>query len=613
MTELTLDALRPRFAAQYLLDRELGRGGMGIVFLARELSLDRLVAIKLLPPALAQDPAIRERFLREARTAAQLSHPNIVPIYRADTADELVYFAMGYVDGETLAERLASRGPLPPAEAVRILRETAWALAYAHARGVVHRDVKPENIMLERGTGRVTVTDFGIARDVRASALTADGMVMGSVHYMSPEQVAGTEIDGRSDLYALGVVAFQLLSGRLPFDAPQASAVLLMQATKAAPLLAEVAPTVPAGLALVVDRCLRKDPAERYVTGEALAEALTQALQQAQSGPSAAPDPILSENAAKAVWLRAAQLQADAAQRVQDRTAQAEAFATGVQPSAPTTGYRRLDVEAAAIEAGIGAEFVQLALAELPGERGAAGGALLAADDQGRERLATFIVGTSERSMQVTRTISGTPLRTLEAIGRIFPTHPWDLTFRDTVGGHPLDGGVLTFTVREITTGDYMGGGSGLSTLRYYLSVIDAYQLRVTLHPLATDPRRCEVTMTADLRSGVKKNAKIGFGLGVGLGGGGATIGMVVAAAKGALLLAAPLGLGIFAVMGGLMVGTYRWSFRWGLTRARRELEHLLDALQASLRSQDVFGAPATLPSPPQRGPDDDTIVLLSS
>ena len=610
MTELTLDDLRPRFAAQYLLDRELGRGGMGIVFLARELSLDRMVAIKLLPPALARDPDIRERFLREARTAAQLSHPNIVPIYRADTADELVYFAMGYVDGETLAERLASRGPLPPTEAVRILRETAWALAYAHARGVIHRDVKPENIMLERGTGRVTVTDFGIARDVRASALTADGMVMGSVHYMSPEQVSGGDLDGRSDLYALGVVAFQLLSGRLPFDAPQASAVLLMQATRAAPSLREAAPSVPAPLALVVDRCLRKDPAERYATGEALAEALTQALQQAQSGPSAVPDAILSEDAAKAVWLRAAQLQADAARRVQDRTAQAEAFATGVQPSAPTSGYRRVDVEAAAVEAGIGVEFVQLALAEVPADP-ARGGAPAAASE-GRDRFATLIVGTVDRSMQVTSTIHATPVRTLEAIGRIFPAYPWELSFQDTVGGHPLDGGVLTFAVRPLASGAVVTM-QGISMLRYYLSVIDAYQLRVTLHPLATDPKRCEVTITADLRPGVQKNAKVGFGLAVGLGGGGGALGIGLAAAKGALLLAAPIGLAAFAAIGGAMVGIYRLSFRHYLNRSRKELAALLDAVQGSVRSQDVFGAPAALPSPPQRGPDDDTTVLLSS
>jgi len=614
VTPLTLDSLRPRFASQYALERELGRGGMGVVFLARELSLDRLVAIKVLPPSLADDPAIRERFLREARTAAQLSHPNIVPIFRADAMDGLAYFAMGYVDGENLAERLTSRGPLPPTEAVRILREVAWALAYAHARGVVHRDVKPENIMLERGTGRVTVTDFGIARDVRAKNLTADGTVLGSVHYMSPEQVAGDALDGRSDLYALGVVAFQLLSGRLPFDAPQASAVLLMQATRAAPSLGEVAPGVPGALVQVVDRCLRKDPAERYATGEALAEALTQALQQAQSGPQATPDLVLSEEAAKAVWLRAAQLQADAARRVKDRTAQAEAFATGVHAASPTTGYRRTDVEAAAVEAGIGAEFVHLAMAELPGETTTPGDALVPVGDR-RDRLATFIVGTSERSMQVTRTIQATPVRTLETIGRIFPAHPWELNFRDTVGGHPLDGGVLTFAVREITSGDYVGG-RGLTSLRYYLTVIDAYQLRVTLHPRSGDPRQCDVTITADLRNGVKKNAKYGIGMGLGLGGGGAALGIGLSAAKGALLLAAPIGIGAFVVMGGLMVGAYRWTFRWGLTRARKELEAMLDALQASVRSQDVFGAPPPTPLPPPPGDDDGgaaSILLMSS
>ncbi len=614
MTPITLESLRPRFAEQYALERELGRGGMGVVFLAREISLDRMVAIKVLPPSLADDPAIRERFLREARTAAQLSHPNIVPIFRADAMDGLAYFAMGFVDGDNLAERLTSRGPLPPADAVRILREVAWALAYAHARGVVHRDVKPENIMIERGTGRVTVTDFGIARDVRAKNLTADGTVLGSVHYMSPEQVAGDVLDGRSDLYALGVVAFQLLSGRLPFDAPQASAVLLMQATRAAPSLGEVAPGIPGALVQVVDRCLRKDPAERYATGEALAEALTQALQQAQSGPQATPDPVLSEEAAKAVWLRAAQLQADAARRVKDRTAQAEAFATGVQPSAPTTGYRRTDVESAAVEAGIGAEFVQLALAEMPGEAPTPGEALVPVGDR-RDRIATFIVGTSDRSMQVTRTIRATPVRTLESIGRIFPAHPWELNFRDTVGGHPLDGGVLTFGVREITSGDYVGG-RGLTSLRYYLTVIDAYQLRVTLHPRSGDPRQCDVTITADLRNGVQKNAKIGMWMGLGLGGGGAALGIGLSVAAGAALVAIPVGAAALIGVGGTMIGLYRVTFRWGLKRARKELEAMLDALQASVRSQDVFGAPPPTPLPPPPGDDDDgaaAILMMGS
>jgi predicted Ser/Thr protein kinase len=606
VTPLTLESLRPRFAAQYALERELGRGGMGVVFLARELSLDRMVAIKVLPPSLADDPATRERFLREARTAAQLSHPNIVPIFRADAMDGLAYFAMGYVDGENLAERLASRGPLPPADAVRILREAAWALAYAHARGVVHRDVKPENIMLERGTGRVTVTDFGIARDVRAKNLTADGTVLGSVHYMSPEQVSGEGLDGRSDLYALGVVAFQLLSGRLPFDAPQASAVLLMQAMRAAPSLGELAPTVPAPLVQVVDRCLRKDPAERYATGEALAEALTQALQQAQSGPQAAPDLVLSEESAKAVWLRAAQLQADAARRVKDRTAQAEAFATGVQPSAPTTGYRRTDVAAAAVEAGIGAEFVQLALAELPAENPE-----LPVVVERESRFRRIVLGNVDQSMRVSRMIAASPRAVLESVGRVFPGPPHGLLFRDTVGGHPLDGGVLTFTVKPIVSGDYLGG-QGLSTLRYYLGVIDAYLLRVTLHPVPGDPRRCEVVITTDLRKGVNKNARVGLGIGGVTGGVGAAVGAAIAAAEGAALLAVPLAAGLLGMLGAGMIGLYRLGYRWGLRKARGELENLLDAVHADARSQDVFGVTSRMPALPTRPHDPDVGTFLS-
>src|SRR3954468_23664202 len=149
---------------RYSLERELGRGGMGVVYLAREVRLDRPVAIKLLPPELAAQERLRDRFLREARTAARLSHPYIVPIHAVDEAGDFVFYVMAYVDGETLAQRVAARGPLAAADATRIMREVAWALAYAHAQGVVHRDVKPANILLERGTERAMVTDFGIAR-----------------------------------------------------------------------------------------------------------------------------------------------------------------------------------------------------------------------------------------------------------------------------------------------------------------------------------------------------------------------------------------------------------------------------------------------------------------
>ena len=162
-------------------------------------------------------PPLRERFLREARTAARLSQPNIVPIFAVDEAGEFVFYAMAYVQGESLAERLASRqGPMPPAEAARILREVAWALAYAHAQGVVHRDIKPENILLEEGSGRAMVADFGIARLVEASGGTGVGEVLGTPDFMSPEQAAAEPVDGRSDLYALGVVGYNLLTGRLP-------------------------------------------------------------------------------------------------------------------------------------------------------------------------------------------------------------------------------------------------------------------------------------------------------------------------------------------------------------------------------------------------------------
>ena len=183
--------LQAALAGEYSLTRELGRGGMGIVYLARDVQLDRDVAIKVLPNHLARDTSARERFMREARTAAGLSHPHIVPIHRVGEAGGFVFFVMSYVEGETLGERLRSRVPLPPADAMRAMREVAWALAYAHGRGIVHRDVKPDNIMLEAGTGRALVTDFGIAHsggDTRPE--TEPGKITGTAHFMSPEQAA---------------------------------------------------------------------------------------------------------------------------------------------------------------------------------------------------------------------------------------------------------------------------------------------------------------------------------------------------------------------------------------------------------------------------------------
>ena len=274
-------------AGRYSLERELGRGGMGIVYLARDVRLDRPVAIKLLPPSLAAHHDLRERFIREARTAGRLSHPYIVPIHSVDEAGDFVFYVMAYVDGETVAERVAARGPMPPHDVARILREVAWALAYAHAQGVVHRDVKPANILLERGTGRAMVTDFGIARLVQTRGETSAGEVLGTPEYMSPEQAAGESIDGRSDLYALGIVGFFALTGTLPFTAPTSQAVLMQQLTKAPPAVAEVARGASGQLSSVIDRCLRKDAGDRFATGEALADALAPSLEQRAEIPVA--------------------------------------------------------------------------------------------------------------------------------------------------------------------------------------------------------------------------------------------------------------------------------------------------------------------------------------
>ena len=266
--------LQAALAGEYSLQRELGRGGMGIVYLARDVQLDRDVAIKVLPAHLAHAAVAKERFLREARMAAGLSHPHIVPIHRVSETGGFVFFVMSYVEGETLGDRLRTRGPLPPAEASRILREVAWALAYAHGRGIVHRDVKPDNILLEASTGRALVTDFGIAHGADPITPTDPGKIMGTANYMSPEQAAGATIDGRSDIYSLGVVAYLAVSGRLPFESPNVPALLLKQASEAAPSVTDVAPGLPPALAAAIDRCLERTPAERFSHGEALAEAL---------------------------------------------------------------------------------------------------------------------------------------------------------------------------------------------------------------------------------------------------------------------------------------------------------------------------------------------------
>ena len=358
-------ALTPDFELQ----REIGRGGMGVVYLAADVKLDRPVAIKVLPEHLSGVPEIRARFLQEARTAAKLSHPNIVPIYRADELRGVVFFVMALVDGESLAERLARTGPLAPAAAARLLRDVALALDYAHHRGIVHRDVKPENILIERESDRPLVTDFGIARLAEAAPLTATGQVLGTVHYMSPEQVSGEPLDGRSDLYSLGVVGFRALTGRLPFDSETASAVLVAHVTKPPPRLAQVAPSVSSPIAAVIDRCLAKEPAARFESGAALARALEQATAIDAGGAHEITPAVLSQREAEAVWARAAELQAQTGIETPVRAAPPPVLTP--DRSNPddrrtlTSGYRFEDVRGAAAEAGIPEKYVARAASEL--------------------------------------------------------------------------------------------------------------------------------------------------------------------------------------------------------------------------------------------------------
>ena len=280
-------ALQQAVAGRYSIVRELGRGGMGVVFLAREVALERPVAIKLLPPALAGDPSQRAKFIREAKTAAGLAHPIIVPIHSVEEHHDVVFFVMGFVDGETLADRVAHAGPLGPNDVLRVMQEVSWALAHAHAHGIVHRDVKPHNILLERGTERAIVTDFGIARADDVATTTGQGIIVGTPRYMSPEQASGEALDGRSDVYSLGAVAYFAATGHPPLDGPSTLAILSKIATETPVPVAEVRRSLPPRLAAAIDRCLAKAPADRWPSAEALGVALRSAGGTAVDAPPA--------------------------------------------------------------------------------------------------------------------------------------------------------------------------------------------------------------------------------------------------------------------------------------------------------------------------------------
>jgi hypothetical protein len=263
--------LRDRVAGavgdRYLIEAELGRGGMSVVYRALDRRLHRRVAIKVLPPELAFNAEVRERFLREAQTAAQLNHPSIVPIYTVDERDGVVYFVMALVEGESVAS-LLRRGPSrrPFDEIERVLCDVADALAFAHARGVVHRDVKPDNILIDGASGRPIVTDFGIARAAEAdSRLTVTGVAMGTPAYMSPEQALGErDLDGRSDIYSLGVVGYQMLAGEPPFAASNTPALLMKHVSEPPRPITQLRPDAPPTLVGAIMRALAKKPEERW-------------------------------------------------------------------------------------------------------------------------------------------------------------------------------------------------------------------------------------------------------------------------------------------------------------------------------------------------------------
>ncbi len=286
-----LTDLQRRLGDRYRIERQLGQGGMGAVYLARDTSLDRPVALKVLPAEFAAQPDLRDRFLRETRMTAGFSHPNIVPVFSIEDRDGVLAYAMGFIEGESLGDRVRRLGPLGAREVVRLLQDVGYALSYAHGRGVVHRDLKPENIMLERATGRALLMDFGIARTVKAApattspSLTRVGEIVGTPEFMSPEQASGDVVDGRSDLYSLGLVAFFAVTGHLAITGGTTQQVLARQLTQPVPPIASLRPDLPGPLAEAIDHLVRKEPSERYQTAEALETALDAAQLAAPEVP----------------------------------------------------------------------------------------------------------------------------------------------------------------------------------------------------------------------------------------------------------------------------------------------------------------------------------------
>ncbi|MGI8497609.1 MAG: protein kinase domain-containing protein [Gemmatimonadaceae bacterium] len=268
-----LAEVRTMLAGEYDVEREIGRGAMAIVFRATEAALHRRVALKVLPPELTLNRSLADRFKREARMAAALEHPNIIPVYREGQTGRFLYIAMKLIEGRPLDDVLATQGPLPVPVVLQVLRAVASALAYAHDRGIVHRDIKGGNILIDRD-GRVLVSDFGIARAAEDAGMTSTGMLVGTPWFMSPEQCAARRIGPQSDQYSLGVVGFQMLTGCVPFQAETLPGIMHHHFYTPVPSLIDVRPDAPAELLRLITRALSKKPELRFPTSEALVVAL---------------------------------------------------------------------------------------------------------------------------------------------------------------------------------------------------------------------------------------------------------------------------------------------------------------------------------------------------
>jgi len=550
---------------------ELGRGGMGVVYLAVDVNLDREVAIKVLPPYLARESGVRDRFLREARTAAKLSHPNIVPVYRADEMGGVVFFVMRHVDGESLADRLAATRTLSPLDVTRVMRPVALALDYAHSRGVIHRDIKPENILLERGADTPVVTDFGIARLMEAAPQTATGQVLGTVLYMSPEQVMAERVDGRSDVYSLGVVGYKALTASLPYENRTATAVLVDRVTKDAPRVRTVGPDVPADLAAVIDRCLAREADARYQTAGALATALDEAGRAIERSspatryPASKPEMIpaldtppefISEREAKALWSRAAELQAETGVPPALRSLPSTLGPpTATDRRTQTSGYRMSDVREAASEVGIPARYVNRAQEEL---------------------------GLVSRE-------SATPMSRSKAGSRLVPTNaprnniwigaPSAIIYEIEV---PTEARPASFELLVNTIQRTMGDPGHVSTLGRSLHWASVHQQRRL--QISIVPRGGRTIIRADERL----QPVIGGLFGGIVGGAGGGVGGGMALPLGIALTHSPF-FG-FAAFGGTALAAYlvaRGIYRQIRSRREGELIVLVDELAAQITSGD--------------------------